>query len=74
MTVFELERERSAFVVHGDMVHYVRDKHVRSYDINAGSDIELLSVRKFGSPYVPPRTSMKAASPRSLSLATVLQS
>lgn len=38
------------------MVYYVRDKYVRSYDINTGADIGLLSVRKFGSPYVPPRT------------------
>ena len=38
------------------LYHYVRDKYVRSYDINTGSDIGLLSVRKFGSPYVPPRT------------------
>ena len=37
-------------------MYYVRDKYVRSYDINTGSDIGLLSVRKFGSPYVPPRT------------------
>jgi coatomer subunit alpha len=29
---------------------------VRAYDFNTGSDIGLLSVRKFGSPYVPPRT------------------
>ena len=42
--------------MHGDMLYYVRDKYVRSYDINTGSDIGLLSVRKFGSPYVPPRT------------------
>ncbi|GJE94788.1 coatomer subunit alpha-2 [Phanerochaete sordida] len=56
LIVFKLERERPAFAVHGDMVHYVRDKYVRSYDINTGSDIGLLSVRKFGSPYVPPRT------------------
>lgn len=34
----------------------MRDKYVRAYDINTGSDIGLLSVRKFGSPYVPPRT------------------
>ena len=42
--------------MHGDMLYYIRDKYVRSYDINTGSDIGLLSVRKFGSPYVPPRT------------------
>lgn len=42
--------------MHGDTVYYVRDKYVRSYDINTGADLGLLSVRKFGSPYVPPRT------------------
>ena len=42
--------------MHNDMLYYIRDKYVRSYDINTGSDIGLLSVRKFGSPYVPPRT------------------
>ncbi|KAI9441289.1 coatomer subunit alpha-2 [Lactarius indigo] len=56
LIVFKLERERPAFALHGDTVYYVRDKYVRSYDINTGSDIGLLSVRKFGSPYVPPRT------------------
>lgn len=42
--------------MHGDTVYYIRDKYVRSYDINTGADLGLLSVRKFGSPYVPPRT------------------
>lgn len=56
LIVFKLERERPAFAMHGDMLYYIRDKYVRSYDINTGSDIGLLSVRKFGSPYVPPRT------------------
>lgn len=42
--------------MHNDTLYYIRDKYVRSYDINTGSDIGLLSVRKFGSPYVPPRT------------------
>ncbi|KAI0090328.1 coatomer subunit alpha-2 [Irpex rosettiformis] len=56
LIVFKLERERPAFAIHGDVLYYVRDKYVRSYDINTGSDIGLLSVRKFGSPYVPPRT------------------
>ncbi|CAL1699545.1 unnamed protein product [Somion occarium] len=56
LIVFKLERERPAFTMHGDVLYYVRDKYVRSYDINTGSDIGLLSIRKFGSPYVPPRT------------------
>ncbi|KAF7983484.1 hypothetical protein HWV62_21792 [Athelia sp. TMB] len=56
LIVFKLERERPAFAVHADQLYYVRDKYVRSYDFNTGSDIGLLSVRKLGSPYVPPRT------------------
>lgn len=51
-----MERERPAFAVHQDTLYYIRDKYVRAYDFNTGSDIGLLSVRKFGSPYVPPRT------------------
>lgn len=56
LIVFKLERERPAFSVHHDTLYYVRDKYVRSYDFNTGADIGLLSVRKFGSPYIPPRT------------------
>ncbi|GLB42351.1 putative coatomer (COPI) alpha subunit C-terminus [Lyophyllum shimeji] len=56
LIVFKLERERPAFSVHQDTLYYVRDKYVRSYDFNTGADIGLLSVRKFGSPYMPPRT------------------
>lgn len=56
LIVFKLERERPAFAVHQDTLYYVRDKHVRSYDFSNGADLGLLSVRKFGSAYVPPRT------------------
>ncbi|KAM6503631.1 coatomer subunit alpha-2 [Amanita muscaria] len=56
LIVFKLERERPAFSVHQDTLYYVRDKYVRSFDFGTGSDIGLLSVRKFGSPYMPPRT------------------
>ena len=56
LIVFKLERERPAFSVFQDTLYYVRDKYVRSYDFNTAADIGLLSVRKFGSPYVPPRT------------------
>ncbi|KAL0575215.1 hypothetical protein V5O48_006754 [Marasmius crinis-equi] len=56
LIVFKLERERPAFSVHQDTLYYIRDKYVRSYDFSSASDIGLLSVRKFGSPYIPPRT------------------
>ena len=54
--MFKLEREWPAFSVFQDTLHYIRSKYVRAYDFNTGADIGLLSVRKFGSPYVPPRT------------------
>lgn len=56
LIVFKLEREWPAFSVFQDTLHYIRSKYVRAYDFNTGADIGLLSVRKFGSPYVPPRT------------------
>lgn len=56
LIVFKLERERPAFSVFQDTLYYVRDKYVRSYDFTSGADLGLLSIRKFGSPYLPPRT------------------
>ncbi|KAJ7877137.1 coatomer WD associated region-domain-containing protein [Mycena leptocephala] len=44
------------FAVHQDSLYYIRDKYVRSYDFNTGPDLGLLSVCKFGSPYVQSRT------------------
>ena len=38
------------------MLYYVRDKYVHQYDINASSDVGVLSVRKFGNAFVPPKT------------------
>ena len=54
--MFKLERERPAYALHQDQLFYVRDKYVRQYDFNTGADVGVLSVRKFGSPYVPPKT------------------
>ncbi|KAF5341886.1 hypothetical protein D9611_001711 [Ephemerocybe angulata] len=48
LIVFKLERERPAFYVNQDTLSYVRDKYVPAYDFNTGSDIGLLSVKKFG--------------------------
>ncbi|KAH8113922.1 coatomer subunit alpha-2 [Phellopilus nigrolimitatus] len=56
LIVFKLERERPAYALHGDTLYYVRDKYVRQYDFNSGADVGVLSVRKFGSAYIPPRT------------------
>lgn len=56
--VFKLERERPASAVHANQVFYItKDKHVRSYDFAKSIESpSMLSLRKFGSTWVPPRT------------------
>ena len=56
--VFKLERERPASAVYQNQLFYVtKDKHVRSYDFsNHVESPSLLSLRKFGNTWVPPRT------------------
>lgn len=56
LIVFKLERERPAFSLYNDTVYYIRDKYVRQYDLNTGADVGVLSVRKLGNQYLPPRT------------------
>ncbi|KAG9045365.1 hypothetical protein FS837_006434 [Tulasnella sp. UAMH 9824] len=56
LIVFKLERERPAFALQNDILYYIRDKYVRQYDLNTGSDVGVLSVRKLGSQWVQPRT------------------
>ncbi|KIV96927.1 hypothetical protein PV10_00740 [Exophiala mesophila] len=56
--VFKLERERPASSVYQNQIFYItKDKHVRSYDFSKNTEsASLLSLRKFGSLWVPPRT------------------
>ncbi|KAJ9474724.1 Coatomer subunit alpha [Pseudozyma hubeiensis] len=56
LIVFKLERERPAFSVHQNTLYYIRDKQVRSLDYGTGADHALLSVKRLGNQYVPPRT------------------
>ncbi|KAG8992071.1 hypothetical protein FRB95_004072 [Tulasnella sp. JGI-2019a] len=56
LIVFKLERERPAFSIQQDTLYYIRDKYVRQHDLNNGSDVGVLSVRKLGSQWVQPRT------------------
>lgn len=39
-----------------DQLYYIRDKYVRQHDFNTSTDTGLLSVRKFGSAYINPKT------------------
>lgn len=56
--VFKLERERPASTVYQNTLFYItKEKHVRSYDFQKNIESPtLLSLKKFGSPWIPPRT------------------
>lgn len=56
LIVFKLDRERPAFSLHGNMLFYIRDKHVRACDLNTGADSSVISVRKLGNQFTSPRT------------------
>ncbi|KAF6812564.1 coatomer subunit [Colletotrichum sojae] len=56
--VFKLERERPASAVYQNNLFYItKEKHVRSYDFQKNIESPtLLSLKKLGSPWTPPRT------------------
>ncbi|KAM7196326.1 coatomer WD associated region domain containing protein [Rhypophila sp. PSN 637] len=56
--VFKLERERPASAVYQNTLFYItKEKHVKSYDFQKNTESPtLLSLKKLGSPWVPPRT------------------
>ncbi|KAI9815167.1 MAG: hypothetical protein M1832_005569 [Thelocarpon impressellum] len=56
--VFKLERERPASAIHQNQLFYItKEKHVRSYDFQKNVESpSMLSLKKLGSPWVPPRT------------------
>ncbi|OTB13822.1 hypothetical protein K445DRAFT_319717 [Daldinia sp. EC12] len=56
--VFKLERERPASTVHQNSLFFVtKEKHVRSYDFQKNTESPtLLSLKRLGSAWVPPRT------------------
>ncbi|KAI4622372.1 hypothetical protein J4E83_005115 [Alternaria metachromatica] len=56
--VFKLERERPASAVYQNNLFYItKEKHVRSYDFQKNIESpSMLSLKKLGSAWVPPRT------------------
>lgn len=56
--VFKLERERPASAVHQNQLFYItKEKHVRSYDFTKNVESpSMLSLKKLGSPWTPPRS------------------
>ncbi|KKK16700.1 coatomer subunit alpha [Aspergillus rambellii] len=55
--VFKLERERPASAVYQNQLFYItKEKHVKSFDFAKNVESpSMLSLRKLGSPWVPPR-------------------
>ncbi|KAI9740819.1 MAG: hypothetical protein M1818_004424 [Claussenomyces sp. TS43310] len=56
--VFKLERERPASAIYQNNLFFItKEKHVRSYDFQKNIESPtLLSLKKLGSPWVPPRS------------------
>ncbi|KAF2759986.1 Coatomer, alpha subunit [Pseudovirgaria hyperparasitica] len=56
--VFKLERERPASTIYQNNLFYItKEKHVRSYDLTKSLESpSMLSLKKLGSAWVPPRT------------------
>ncbi|KAL7273919.1 hypothetical protein RUND412_003192 [Rhizina undulata] len=56
--VFKLERERPAYAIHQNQLFFInKEKQVKSYDFTKNSEgFSLLSLKKLGAPWVPPRT------------------
>ena len=56
--VFKLERERPASAIYQNQLFYItKEKNLRSYDFSKNSETpSLLSLKKLGSPWTPPRS------------------
>ncbi|KAI4164191.1 MAG: hypothetical protein LQ342_002155 [Letrouitia transgressa] len=56
--VFKLERERPASAIYQNQLFYItKEKNVRSYDFSKNTESPpMLSLKKLGSPWMPPRT------------------
>ena len=48
MIVFKLERERPAYATHGDVLYYIKDRYLRTYDTATQRDNPLISIRRAG--------------------------
>lgn len=48
MIVFKLERERPAYATHGDVLYYIKDRYLRTYETATQRDNPLISIRRPG--------------------------
>ncbi len=49
MIVFKLERERPAYSMHQNILYYVKDRYLRTYDYATQRDNPLIAIRRTGS-------------------------
>lgn len=56
MIVFKLERERPGYTVHKDMLLYVKDRYIRSYEFSTSRDIPIVPIRRPALASGPPRS------------------
>ncbi|KND01360.1 coatomer subunit alpha [Spizellomyces punctatus DAOM BR117] len=59
LIVFKLERERPAHAVHQNVLYYVKDKFIRSYDFLSSNDVPVITIRR--------GTTAQTSPPRALS-------
>lgn len=50
MLVFKLERERPAYAVHGEVLYYVKERFLRTYDFSSQRDNPLITLRRVTTP------------------------
>ncbi|KAM3414072.1 Coatomer subunit alpha [Cercospora zeina] len=74
--VFKLERERPASAVYQNNLFYItKEKHVRSYDFTKNVESpSMLSLKKLGNAWVPPRTLSYNPAERSVLVTTPAES
>ena len=46
MLVFKLERERPAYAVHGEVLYYIKERFLRTYDFSSQRDNTLITLRR----------------------------
>ncbi len=46
MIIFKLERERPAYAINGNLLYYVKEKHLRRLDFTTSKDIAVMTLRK----------------------------
>lgn len=56
MIVYKLERERPAMSVFDGSIYYVKDKDVRSYQLDTGKEAQIVQLRRRDSSAPPPRS------------------